>query len=81
MSAPQDGPPISEEMIAGLEPDAQRLIRALVAYYEARIAELERRLGQNPSNSSLPPSSQHPHAKPQPKPKKSKRKPGGVSVR
>lgn len=91
MSLPKDGPPISDEMLAGLEPDAQRLIRAIVGYYEARmadyearieqyekrIAELERRLGQNPSNSSLPPSSVHPHAKPKPKRKKSPRKPGG----
>jgi transposase len=91
MSLPKDGPPISEEMLAALDPDAQRLIRAIVTYYEARIAdyeariekyeeridELERRVGQNPSNSSLPPSTQHPHAKPQPKRKKSKRKPGG----
>ena len=45
------------------------------------MAELERRLGRTPQNSSLPPSSQHPHGKPAP-PKakasgKKKRKRGG----
>jgi transposase len=84
MSQHMDGPPISAELLAGLDPDARRLIRALVEYYErridqyeARIAELERRLGMTPANSSLPPSSQHPHAKPAPKKPKSKRKRGG----
>jgi len=35
-----------------------------IAAQERRIAELEERLGMTPANSSLPPSSQHPHAKP-----------------
>jgi hypothetical protein len=35
----------------------------------ARVAELEAKLGMNPSNSSKPPSSTHPHDKtPSPKP-------------
>jgi transposase len=56
------------------------LIAALqqqLAAQEARIRELEARLGQNSSNSSAPPSADPPHA---PKPvvkKKSRRRPGG----
>jgi len=71
------GPPISEEQLAGLPADVRQLIKTIIDYYEARIQELEARLGLNPNNSSLPPSSEHPHAKvPKPKPK-SKRKRGG----
>lgn len=44
---------------------------------EARVAELERQLGMTPQNSSLPPSSQHPHTKPAAKAKPSGKKPGG----
>lgn len=42
-----------------------------------RVKELEARLGMTPQNSSLPPSSQHPHAKPKPRSKPSGRKRGG----
>jgi len=43
-----------------------------------RIENLEARLGLTPQNSSLPPSSQHPHAKPpRPKRKGRKKKRGG----
>jgi transposase len=43
----------------------------------ARVAELETKLGKNSTNSSKPPSSGHPHAKP-PRPKRPKRRsPGG----
>ena len=77
MSQRPKGPPISEEQLAGLPADVRQLIKTIVDYYEARIQELEARLGLNPNNSSLPPSSEHPHAKvPKPKPK-SKRKRGG----
>ena len=41
-------------------------IAAVVAGLEARIAELEARLGQTSSNSSKPPSSGGPHVKPAP---------------
>jgi transposase len=45
---------------------------------EARIEELQRQgKGKTPQNSSLPPSTQHPHARPQPPKRKSKRKRGG----
>lgn len=64
---------IVEELIARQPPEAQAIIRLLLA----RIAELEARLNKSPQNSSLPPSSQHAHAKPAPKKRKSKRKRGG----
>ena len=46
-----------------LSPEAQAIIRPLlaeIAELKTRIAKLESRLGLNPQNSSLPPSSQHP---------------------
>jgi transposase len=64
---------ITEELIARQSPEAQAIIRFLLA----KIAELESRLNKTPRNSSLPPSSQHPHAKPAQKKPKSKRKRGG----
>jgi transposase len=66
-------PLISEDLICRQPPEAQAIIRTLLA----KIAELEARLNKTPQNSSLPPSSQHLHAKPAPKPKPSGRKPGG----
>jgi transposase len=72
---------ITEEMIVRQPPEAQAIIRALLAYIgqlKARIDELERQeKGKTPQNSSLPPSTQHPHARPQPPRRKSKRKRGG----
>lgn len=56
------------------------MIRALLAHIavlEKRVAELEDRLGKTPQNSSLPPSVQHPHAKPPAAKPKSKRNRGG----
>ena len=41
-------------------------IAAVVTGLEQRIAQLEARLGQNSTNSSRPPSSDLPHAKPAP---------------
>jgi transposase len=53
-------------------------VRAFVASLIDRIEKLEARLALNPQNSSLPPSSQHPHAKPPREKKKGrKRKQGG----
>jgi transposase len=66
-------PEITEELIARQPPEAQAIIRLLLA----RIAELEARLPKTPQNSSLPPSSQHPHAKPPPKKDRSGKKRGG----
>jgi len=52
-------------------------VRAFVESLLGRIADLEARLGMTPQNSSLPPSSQHPHARPVPQKPKGKRKRGG----
>src|SRR5262245_43592402 len=51
---------ITEELIARQTPEAQAIIRALLA----KIQELQDRLTQSPRNSSSPPSAEHPHAKP-----------------
>jgi transposase len=70
----------TDEQLKGFPPEAQAIIRALAAEVKrlnARVAELEARLSKTPKNSSLPPSSQHPHAKPLPQKPKSKRKRGG----
>ena len=75
-------PVVTEEIIARQPPEAQAIIRALLA----KIAELEAELrrhcegrvkGKTPQNSSLPPSTQHPHAQPPPQKRKSKKKRGG----
>ena len=64
---------ITEELIARQSPEAQAIIRALLA----KIQQLQDQLNQSPRNSSLPPSTQHPHAKP-PRPKTpAARRPGG----
>jgi transposase len=74
-------PGITEEIIARQPPEAQAIIRALlaeIAELKARVEELQRQVkGKTPQNSSLPPSSQHPHARPQPPRRKSKKKRGG----
>ena len=71
---------ITEELIARQTPEAQAIIRVLlaqIAKLSARVEELESRLGKTPQNSSRPPSSQHPHAKlPQAKAKSKKRRGG-----
>ena len=64
---------ITEEPIARQTPEAQALIRLLLA----RIQELEARWNQSPRNSSLPPSTEHPHAKPSRHQPRAKRKPAG----
>jgi len=79
---------ITEEIIGRQPPEAQVIIRLLLARIasleaenaelKARIAELERQMkGKTPQNSSLPPSTQHPHARPQPPKRKSRKKRGG----
>jgi len=80
-------PLVAEDVIARQPPEAQAIIRLLlaridqqdrrIAQLEARVNELESRLGKTPQNSSLPPSSQHPHAKPAPPRRASGKKPGG----
>jgi transposase len=64
---------ISEALIARQPSEAQAIIRALLA----KIHELEARLNQSPRNSSLPPSTEHPHAKPQRPKARAKRQRGG----
>src|SRR4030042_3891562 len=72
---------VPEEIIARQPPEAQAIIRLLLAKmaeWEARIAELQRQAkGKTRQNPPLPPSPQHPHAKPKPPQRKSKRKRGG----
>jgi len=64
---------IPPELAAEMTPAVQTFAESLLA----RIAYLEGRLGLSPQNSSLPPSSQHPHAKPKPRKGKGKKKRGG----
>src|SRR3954447_7366690 len=55
-------PSPSPEVFDALPPAVQAYIR----YLEARLADLEARLGQTSANSSKPPSSDPPHARPAP---------------
>ena len=81
------GFPITPEQMAALPPEFRALLQAVIDFYEARIAHLENELAavraeleatrKTPRNSSLPPSSEHPHAKPAPQKSKSGKKPGG----
>lgn len=78
MSLPE--PPFTVEEIQALTPDAQRLVKKIIDYYEQVVGELKARLDdgkKTPRNSSLPPSSEHPHAKSKQNKKKSKKKRGG----
>lgn len=73
-------PLVTEDLIARQPPEAQAIIRLLlarIAELDARVSELEARLNKTPRNSSLPPSIEHPHAKPTPQKEKSGKKPGG----
>ena len=59
--------PITPEQLAALPPEARAVVQAILEYYERQLAELKaeiQRLKKTPRNSSLPPSSEHPHAKP-----------------
>lgn len=79
--------PVTPAQIAALPPEFRALLEAVIAHFEARIADLESELAatkselaaakKTPRNSSLPPSSEHPHAKPAPQRPKSGKKPGG----
>jgi transposase len=84
MSQPPSRPPITQQQLERLPAEAREIVRAIIAHYENRIAELEDKLAKlearvpkTPQNSSLPPSSQHPHGKPKPPRKPSNRKRGG----
>jgi transposase len=72
--------PMTAEQIAALPPEFQALLQAVIDHYEQRIAVLESEvaaLKKSPRNSSLPPSTEHPHAKPVPRKEKSGKNPGG----
>ncbi len=48
-----------------MTPAVKAFVDALIDHFEARIADLESQIQKvTPQNSSLPPSTQHPHAKP-----------------
>jgi transposase len=66
-------PSLPPEVFDALPPAVQAYIR----YLEARLTDLEARLGQNSSNSSKPPSSDPPSAKPAPPQTPSGRRKGG----
>jgi len=74
-------PVVTEKVIARQPPEAQAIIRALlgkIGAMEAELDELRRQAkGKTPQNSSLPPSTQHPHAKPASRKRKSKKNRGG----
>jgi transposase len=63
------------------------VVQAIIDHYERQVAELKAEVAQlqadlaaakkTPRNSSLPPSSEHPHSKPPPTKPKSKRRRGG----
>jgi transposase len=79
--------PITPEQIAALPPEFRALLQAVIDHFEKRIAGLETELAEvkaelaatkkTPRNSSLPPSTEHPHAKPAPRKDPSGKKPGG----
>jgi transposase len=79
--------PVTSEQIAALPPDFRALLQGVIDHFEKRISGLEAELTsvraelaatkKTPRNSSLPPSVEHPHAKPASQKKKSGRKPGG----
>ncbi len=74
---------VSDNVIARQSPEAQEIIRVLLAEIaglraelndlRAELDDLRRQVkGKTPQNSSLPPSTQHPHARPAPPPRKRK---------
>ncbi len=73
---------MSPELWKRIPPEAQAVFVQMaetIARLERRIVELEARAQKTPRNSSLPPSTEHPHAKPprDPEQKRSGKKRGG----
>jgi transposase len=60
-----------------LEAEMTPAVRAFVQSLLEEIRRLRARVNLTPQNSSLPPSAQHPHARPQPRKRKSKKRRGG----
>ena len=78
MSSSFDHLQIPPEVAAEMTPAVRAFVEVLlarIAKLEAEVAELKRK--KTPQNSSLPPSSEHPHAKEAPEAPKSGRKRGG----
>ena len=71
---------IPPELLDEMTPAVRAFVDALLLRLkelESDVADLEAKLAKNSRNSSKPPSTEHPHAKPPPEKKpKSKRKPG-----
>jgi len=70
---------IPPELEAEMTPAVRAFVKTLldrISQLETRVEELERGR-KTPQNSSLPPSSQHPHARPQPPKRKSRNQRGG----
>jgi transposase len=77
---------IPQELFDEMTPAVRAFVEALlvrqaelerqVAELKTQVATLEARLGRNSGNSSRPPATEHPHAKPEPKKCKGKRKRG-----
>src|SRR5262245_55918344 len=77
MDAP---PPVSEADLAATPASVIALIQwqaRQIAQLQREVAELKARLDKDSTNSSLPPSSAHPHAKPIMPKARSKRRRGG----
>jgi transposase len=73
-------PPLPPSVLDALPPAAVALLQWQAAQIDeltARVADLEARLGKDSTNSSKPPSTEHPHGKPIRLKAKSKRSPGG----
>ncbi len=72
---------IPPELLNEMTPAVRAFVETLLnrqKKLEERVEELETKLAKNSRNSSKPPSTEHPHARPPPQKKpKSKRKPGG----
>jgi transposase len=75
-----DAPSLPPDVLAALPPAVLALIRWQAAQIErlnARLAELEAQVGKDSTNSSKPPSTEHPHAKTIRPKSRSKRPHGG----
>lgn len=71
---------MSPDLWNRIPPEAQAVFVQMaetIARLERRVTELESRVNKTPQNSSLPPSTQHPHAKPTPQRQSSGKKTGG----